>query len=166
MYRLTNFLGHWLGEKTGHGCRQIQPIVEQSRFGCRWSLERLDSPVWPFKPVYAPVAQLDRASDYGSEGLGFESLRARYINAGQSPFSEGLFLNGYITPWIGSTPIGDLDPQAVVVWQRQLAKNGGTKNRSPLSPNTTRLARAPLNGTLKHAARSPNTGLPNKPETS
>ncbi len=25
--------------------------------------------------IYAPVAQLDRASDYGSEGLGFESLR-------------------------------------------------------------------------------------------
>ncbi len=24
-----------------------------------------------------PVAQLDRASDYGSEGLGFESLRVR-----------------------------------------------------------------------------------------
>ena len=24
---------------------------------------------------YAPVAQLDRASDYGSEGLGFESLQ-------------------------------------------------------------------------------------------
>ena len=24
-----------------------------------------------------PVAQLDRASDYGSEGWGFESLRAR-----------------------------------------------------------------------------------------
>ena len=27
----------------------------------------------------APVAQLDRASDYGSEGLGFESLRACYL---------------------------------------------------------------------------------------
>ncbi len=25
--------------------------------------------------TYAPVAQLDRASDYGSEGLGFESLQ-------------------------------------------------------------------------------------------
>ena len=25
----------------------------------------------------APLAQLDRASDYGSEGQGFESLRAR-----------------------------------------------------------------------------------------
>ncbi len=29
-----------------------------------------------FVSVVAPVAQLDRASDYGSEGLGFESLRA------------------------------------------------------------------------------------------
>ena len=28
----------------------------------------------------APVAQLDRASDYGSEGLGFESLRACSLN--------------------------------------------------------------------------------------
>ena len=27
----------------------------------------------------APVAQLDRASDYGSEGLGFESLRACFL---------------------------------------------------------------------------------------
>ena len=26
---------------------------------------------------HAPVAQLDRASDYGSEGLGFDSLRVR-----------------------------------------------------------------------------------------
>ena len=28
----------------------------------------------------APVAQLDRASDYGSEGLGFESLRVHDLN--------------------------------------------------------------------------------------
>ncbi len=27
-------------------------------------------------PAYAPLAQLDRASDYGSEGREFESLRA------------------------------------------------------------------------------------------
>ena len=27
----------------------------------------------------APLAQLDRASDYGSEGYGFESFRARHI---------------------------------------------------------------------------------------
>ena len=34
-----------------------------------WHTERL-----------APVAQLDRASDFGSEGWGFESLRARFPN--------------------------------------------------------------------------------------
>ncbi len=28
---------------------------------------------------YAPVAQLDRAFDYGSKGYGFDSYRARYI---------------------------------------------------------------------------------------
>ena len=28
----------------------------------------------------ALVAQLDRASDFGSDGWGFESLRARYLN--------------------------------------------------------------------------------------
>lgn len=34
-----------------------------------------------FPPLFAedaPVAQLDRAPDYGSGGLGFESLRARH----------------------------------------------------------------------------------------
>ena len=30
------------------------------------------------KEEIAPVAQLDRASDFGSEGLGFESLRAHH----------------------------------------------------------------------------------------
>ena len=31
-------------------------------------------------PPHAAVAQLDRASDYGSEGLGFESLRLRLVS--------------------------------------------------------------------------------------
>ncbi len=30
-------------------------------------------------PIDAPVAQLDRASDYGSGGWGFDSLRAHHI---------------------------------------------------------------------------------------
>ena len=29
--------------------------------------------------IFAPIAQLDRASDYGSEGYGFDSFRARHI---------------------------------------------------------------------------------------
>ena len=32
--------------------------------------------------IHAPVAQLDRASDYGSEGREFESLRARHVKIG------------------------------------------------------------------------------------
>src|SRR5919106_869369 len=36
-------------------------------------------------PQPALVAQLERASDYGSEGWGFESLRARCVGPGQSP---------------------------------------------------------------------------------
>ena len=32
----------------------------------------------------APVAQLDRASDYGSEGYGFDSFRARHITGSSS----------------------------------------------------------------------------------
>ncbi len=33
-----------------------------------------------FAILIAPVAQLDRASDFGSEGWGFESSRAHHIN--------------------------------------------------------------------------------------
>ena len=36
------------------------------------------------RPLNGSVAQLDRASDYGSEGLGFESLRDRANNQGLS----------------------------------------------------------------------------------
>ena len=40
----------------------------------------------------APLAQLDRASDYGSEGWGFDSLKARHGNdcAGRCGWHHGL----------------------------------------------------------------------------
>ena len=40
----------------------------------------------------APVAQLDRASDYESEGWEFESLRARQSPYRRSPANTGLFV--------------------------------------------------------------------------
>ena len=40
---------------------------------------------------YAPVAQLDRVSDYGSEGQGFESSRAR-----QKYFLPIIIINIYL----------------------------------------------------------------------
>ena len=39
--------------------------------------------------IPAPVAQLDRASDYGSEGLGFESLRVRFLES--TSYVDSLF---------------------------------------------------------------------------
>ena len=48
----------------------------------RWSLDplvgvRIPAPQQQTK--HAPVAQLDRASDFGSEGWGFESSRACFV---------------------------------------------------------------------------------------
>ena len=48
----------------------------------------LGTPSPPKSIEHAPVAQLDRASDYGSEGLGFESSRARQ----EIPLQRGIFL--------------------------------------------------------------------------
>ena len=39
--------------------------------------------------ILAPVAQLDRASDYGSGGWGFESLRACFLNQPSSQPTAG-----------------------------------------------------------------------------
>ena len=37
------------------------------------------SPPFFFNKLYASVAQLDRASDYGSEGYGFNSCQVRHF---------------------------------------------------------------------------------------
>ena len=37
----------------------------------------------------APVAQLDRASDYGSEGWGFDSLQARHLFTFRKKYNHG-----------------------------------------------------------------------------
>ena len=52
----------------------------------------------------APLAQLDRASDYESEGRAFESLRERHINQGVAkvaPFSfpAGVYFGVYFRAW-------------------------------------------------------------------
>ncbi len=52
---------------------------------------------WPAKAPRAgpaPVAQLDRASDYGSEGWEFESLRARHVFNGLLYFSANVSTYG------------------------------------------------------------------------
>ena len=44
------------------------------------------------KALYAPLAQLDRASGYGPEGRGFESLRAYQIHGNSLNFRGFVFV--------------------------------------------------------------------------
>ena len=61
------------------------------------------------------------------------------------------YANSYIVPHLGSLTLADLDRQRITEWQLLLAERGAVKTGRPLSANTIRLARAPLNGALKHA---------------
>ena len=71
------------------------------------------------------------------------------------------YLEDYVRPWIGERLVCELNAEDVVCWQRSLGTEGGTKNGRGLSPNTIRLARAPVNGAFKQAVA---TGVvPNNP---
>ena len=55
--------------------KTIQPLPVPTEFALTTSILPL-----PLEMSDAPLAQLDRASDYGSEGWGFDSLKARHRN--------------------------------------------------------------------------------------
>lgn len=67
----------------------------------------------------------------------------------------------YVRPHLGKKRVRDTTPEVILAWQRKLSKDGGTKRKvgedgkkgpgKGLSPNTVRLARAPLSGALKLA---------------
>ena len=69
----------------------------------------------------------------------------------KSLFDYRHYLDDYIDPWIGSLRVRELTAEVVASWQHKLATEGGKKTGRGLSPNTIRLARAPLNGALKQA---------------
>src|ERR1700730_1772146 len=58
------------------------------------------------EPTHALVAQLDRASDFESEGREFESLRARHIHKG--PFRTR---GNTFGPWIGGPSLQVSSPK-------------------------------------------------------
>jgi hypothetical protein len=62
--------------------------------------------------------------------------------------------DAYVRPWLGARRVRDITPEVVLTWQRKLTTGGGTKKGKPLSPNTIRLARAPLAGAFKLAVGS------------
>ncbi len=69
----------------------------------------------------------------------------------KSLFDYRHYLDDYITPWIGSRLVREIDAETIASWQIHLATEGRKKTGTGLSPNTIRLARAPLNGAFKEA---------------
>ena len=65
------------------------PLLGASRGGCQLASDRLIGPSSP--RAAALVAQRTRASDYGSEGCGFESRRAHQESPVQSLFLKTEF---------------------------------------------------------------------------
>jgi integrase len=62
------------------------------------------------------------------------------------------YLNFYIAPYLGERSVREVTPEMLATWQHRLAKSG-SKSKGPLSPNSIRLARAPLAGAFKYAVR-------------
>ena len=58
----------------------------------------------------------------------------------------------YVRPHLGARRVREVTAQVVSLWQRALAEGGSTRG-GPLSPNSVRLARAPLAGAFKMAIR-------------
>ncbi|MFN0028395.1 MAG: tyrosine-type recombinase/integrase [Acidimicrobiales bacterium] len=76
--------------------------------------------------------------------------------SGKTRFDYRVNTNSYIRPWLGPKNVRDVTPELIIKWQRKLVAEGGRKKGQPLSPNTVRLARAPLAGAFKAAVA---TGL-------
>jgi integrase len=74
--------------------------------------------------------------------------------------------DAYVRPALGPRRVRDVTPDAVLAWQRTLLKAGVAGSGRQLSPNTVRLARAPLAGAFKLAvsmgliATNPMTRVP------
>src|SRR3546814_3809407 len=84
-------------------------LFRSPRAACATGLRNAEHPTMSAAP--APVAQLDRASDYESEGRTFESFRARQIppiTAETTPAHTAVFRGGKVR--IGSGRLVNFDP--------------------------------------------------------
>jgi integrase len=59
----------------------------------------------------------------------------------------------WVRPWLGKHKVKDVTPDVIVKWQRRLSEGGGAKDGKPLSPNSIRLARAPLAAAFRMAVK-------------
>ena len=65
-----------------------------------------------------------------------------------------IFADTHIRGLIGQKKVRDVIPEVILTWQRRLLKAGSPTGKRPLSPNTIRLARAPLAGAFKLALKA------------
>ena len=97
------------------------------------SLLRSDPSCKPLIFLLAPVAQRIRASDFGSEGWGFESLRARYSHSAEPHGFAGLFKRRKHRP--GGATYGV--PMALQATSLVFGRRGGSTpicSHRPLTP--------------------------------
>jgi integrase len=105
------------------------------------------------------LREADAQSKASVSGLTVRQLVEQYLDeceaterlGAKSLFDYRHYLDDYIDPWIGSLLVRELTADVAASWQHKLATEGGKKTGRGLSPNTIRLARAPLNGALKQA---------------
>lgn len=89
-------------------------------------------------------------------------LEGEDVDARLSPktiFDYRQYATDYIRPYLGNKRVRDITPETILVWQRQLLKQGGAKRGQQLSPATVRLARAPLSGAFKMALTAGIVGV-------
>lgn len=73
--------------------------------------------------------------------LYLDGLDADERLSAKTRFDYRHYSDDYVRPLLGQKKVRDLTPEAVVAWQRALAKGGGTKKGKPLAANTIRLGR-------------------------
>ena len=75
-------------------------------------------PSWvriPSSPLYAPVAQWNRASDYGSEGQGFESSRALFSFYFAELMADQFWMRKALEAAYQGTQVGEVPVGAIII---------------------------------------------------
>lgn len=83
--------------------------------------------------------------------LYLDGLDSDAVLSAKTRFDYRHYADDYIRTYLGQRKVRDITPEVIVAWQRRLAEGGGAKSGRALSPNTIRLARAPLAGAFKMA---------------
>jgi integrase len=100
----------------------------------------------PRSPALDPSLTVDDLLDVFLDGLDADGKLSA-----KTRFDYRANAKAYVRPWLGKMRVRDVTPETILMWQRRLAAEGGTKSGRGLSANTVRLARSPLAGAFKLA---------------